>query len=426
MTINRNSADAALRERARAVIPKGMYGHQSAALLPDDYPQFFSHASGAMIWDVDGAGYIDFMCAYGPNLFGYADPEIDAAYVEQLKRGDTMTGPSALMVELAEAMTGQVAHADWALFCKNGGDATTAAVMSARAATRRKTIVRARGAYHGAAPWCTPAPAGVTPSDRADQILFDFNDVESLRAAVDKAGDDLAAVVASPIHQNTFHTQVMPTAEYAREARALCDAKGAMLIVDEVRTGFRTARGAIWDALGASPDLSAWGKVLANGHALSALLGNARARPGAEAIFVTGSFWFSAAPMAAALVVQRRIRETPYLEHIQRIGEALRDGLGELAGRHGVGFEQSGPVTMPLFLFEEDPDFRASYFWCSQMLRRGVYLHPWHNMFINAAMTDAHVETTLKAADEAFAALNAERASLPPNAKLPHLAARVG
>lgn len=423
MTASRNSADQALRERAKAVIPKGMYGHQSAALLPEGYPQFFSRGAGAKIWDVDGGEYIDFMCAYGPNLFGYADPEIDAAYIDQLKRGDTLTGPTPLIVELAEAMTAQVAHAEWALFCKNGGDATTAAVMSARAATRRKTIVRAHGAYHGAAPWCTPTSAGVTAGDRAHQIFCDFNDIDSLRAAVAEAGDDLAAVIASPISQNTFAVQAAPTPAYAREARTLCDAKGALLIVDEVRTGFRCARGAVWDELGAPPDLSAWGKVLANGHSLSALLGNARARPGAEAIFVTGSFWYSAAAMAAALVVQRRIRETRYLEQITRIGQALRDGLDDLARRHGVGFTQSGPVTMPLMLFAEDPDFRASYFWCSQMLRRGVYLHPWHNMFINAAMTDEHVAATLKAADASFAELNAERASLPPNTKLARRAA---
>src|SRR5580692_2140406 len=150
-----NSEDRALRERAKAVIPNGMYGHQSAALLPDDYPQFFGRAQGAYLWDVDGNRYIDFMCAYGPNLFGYGHEAIDEAYVDQLKRGDTMTGPGPVIVELAEALTAQVSHADWAIFCKNGTDATTMALMAARQHTKRKTIVRAKGAYHGCAPWCT-------------------------------------------------------------------------------------------------------------------------------------------------------------------------------------------------------------------------------------------------------------------------------
>ncbi|MGH6992892.1 MAG: aminotransferase class III-fold pyridoxal phosphate-dependent enzyme, partial [Caulobacteraceae bacterium] len=109
----RNSRDLELRERAEKVIPGGMFGHQSVRLLPEGYPQFFSRAKGARIWDADGTEYLDFMCAYGPNLMGYADPEIDAAYIGQLGLGDTLTGPTALLVELAEAMTAMVSHAAW-------------------------------------------------------------------------------------------------------------------------------------------------------------------------------------------------------------------------------------------------------------------------------------------------------------------------
>ena len=123
-----NSQDRQLRERAEAVIPGGMFGHQSVGLLPDDYPQFFAKGDGAHITDVDGNRYLDFMCAYGPNLFGYGHPEIDAAFVRQLGQGDTLTGPTAVMVELAEALTAMVTHADWAIFCTNGTDATTMAL----------------------------------------------------------------------------------------------------------------------------------------------------------------------------------------------------------------------------------------------------------------------------------------------------------
>jgi glutamate-1-semialdehyde 2,1-aminomutase len=418
-----NSQDSGWRQRAAAVIPNGMYGHLSTRLLPEAYPQFFARAEGARIWDVDGASYIDFMCAFGPNIFGYRDPEIDEAYIAQLRIGDTMTGPNPVMVQLAEALVAQVSHAEWALFCKNGTDATTAAVMAARSATGRQTILRAHGSYHGTSPWCTPLPAGTTKGERAGQLWFNFNDVESLKAAVAEAGDDLAAIIATPVNQHTFLDQQMPTIDYATTARALCDRTGAMLITDEVRTGFRHTRDGVWDTLGAHPDLSAWGKVLANGHCLSAVLGNARARPGIESIFVTGSYWFSAAAMAAGLVVLRRIRETAYLEDLQRTGQSLRTGLADLAARHGVDFHQTGPVTMPLFKFADDPDFRAGFYWCTEMLKQGVYMHPWHNMFINAAMTDAHIEQTLVAADKAFARLNAARATLPPNARLAALAA---
>jgi glutamate-1-semialdehyde 2,1-aminomutase len=412
------TADSTWRERAQRVVPGGMYGHLSTRFLPESYPQFFARAKGAKLWDVNGKEYVDYMCAFGPNLFGYGDPEIDDAYIAQLRQGDTMTGPTPLMVELAEAMVAQVSHAKWALFCKNGTDATTAAVMAARAGSGRNTILRARGSYHGTSPWCTPLPTGTTEADRSHQIYFDFNDVESLLAAAKEAGADLAGIIATPVNQHTFFTQEMPTAEYAKAARKICTERGAYLITDEVRTGFRCSRDGLWDGLGAPPDLSAWGKVLANGHCLSALLGNERARAGVESIFVTGSFWFSAAPMAAALVVMRRIRETPYLETLERLGTTLRAGLKEIATRHGVGFEQSGPVTMPLMKFADDPDFRIGFFWCSEMLSRGIYTHPWHNMFINTSMSDETVAQTLHAADGAFAAVAAVRATIPANARL--------
>jgi glutamate-1-semialdehyde 2,1-aminomutase len=417
-------ADRDLRRRAEAVIPGGMYGHQSVGLLPDDYPQFFRSGSGAHITDVDGRRYLDFMCAYGPSLFGYADPGIDAAYVKQLSEGDALTGPGARMVELAEGMVSMVSHADWAMFCKNGTDATTMAMMTARAHTGRKTLVLAKGAYHGAAPWCTPRPGGVIPSDRAHQQSCSYNDIPSLEAAVAAAGDDLAAIFAAPFRHDAFVDQVAPDPAYARRARQLADERGALLVVDDVRAGFRLARDCSWSRIGVSPDLSTWGKCIANGHPLSALLGNDRARTGAASIYVTGSFWFAGAAMAAGMETLKRIRETRYLEHIQDLGETLREGLAERAIAAGFGFRQSGPATMPLFLFDEDPDLRLGFAWSSAMLARGVYVHPWHNMFLCAAMTPADIQQALDAAEGAFADLKASRSSLGPVGKMAFLATR--
>ena len=220
------------------------------SLLPDSYPQFFARGSGAHIWDVDGRKYLDFMCAYGPNLLGYAHAGIDAAYAAQLAKGDALTGPTALLVELAEAFTGMVTHADWALFCKNGTDATSMAMVTARAHTRRKVIVLAKGAYHGAAPWCVPRPIGTTKEDRANQIFCAYNDIASLEAAVAQAGDDLAAVFAAPFKHDAFVDQKEPDPAYAKRARELCDQTGALLVVDDVRAGFRVARDCSWSAIG--------------------------------------------------------------------------------------------------------------------------------------------------------------------------------
>lgn len=396
-------ADGAdLRERARRVMPGGVYGHLSTTRLPANYPQFFVRAKGAHLWDADGRRFVDLMCAYGPNLFGYGHEEIDAAFVRQLGSGDTMTGPSPLIVELAETLTGMITGADWAMFCKNGNDATTAALMTARQHTGRATIVRASGAYHGSAPWCALGTNGVGPHDQADQIQCAYNDVGSLEAAVAAAGDGLAAIFASPIKHDFAVAQELPDPAYARRARELCDDRGALLVVDNVRGGFRLSRDCSWAAIGVVPDLSSWGKGLANGHALSALVGSDKARDAAASIFVTGSFWMQAAPMAASLVALRLIRETDYLEHTIRLGDMLRAGLQEAADRHGFGFTQSGPSQMPMMLFEDDPDLRLGLAWTSAAIDRGVYFHPAHNMFLCAAMDDADIEEAVAAGDAAF------------------------
>ncbi|HEX4742109.1 MAG TPA: aminotransferase class III-fold pyridoxal phosphate-dependent enzyme [Caulobacteraceae bacterium] len=415
-----NSADRALRDRAQAVIPNGMYGHQSAALLPDDYPQFFGKAQGAYLWDVDGNQYIDYMCGYGPNLFGYGHEAINKAYVDQLKLGDAMTGPGAAMVELAEAMTAQVSHADWAMFCKNGTDATTMAMMVARSHTRKNVIIRAKGAYHGSAPWCTPVKVGTAPSDQANQVFCDYNDIESLEAAVRQAGPDLAAIFASPIKHDTFVDQQLPSSDYARRARELCDEHGALLIVDDVRAGFRLARDCSWSLVGVKPDLSCWGKAIANGHPISALLGSNTCRQAAGTIFATGSYWFAAAAMAAGVVTQRLIRETDYLERTIALGERLRRGLDEAAQRHGFALRQTGPAQTPLIMFDDDPGYSKGYLWNAALLKRGVYFHPWHNMFMCAALTEADVDNTIDRADDAFAMVKAA-GPLEPVAKLARL-----
>jgi glutamate-1-semialdehyde 2,1-aminomutase len=418
-----NSRDRELRERAEAVIPGGMYGHQSVRLLPDDYPQFFSRGKGARLWDADGNEILDFMCAYGPNLFGYGDEGIDGAFTGQLARGDAMTGPTGLMVELAEAMTAMVSHADWAMFCKNGSDATLMALMTARAHTRRGTAILAKGAYHGAAPWCAQQRVGTIAEDKAGQVMCDYNDVASLEAAAEVAGDDLAAIFAAPLKHDAFVDQAEPSLAYARRARQICDATGALLVVDDVRAGLRIARDCSWSKIGVAPDLSTWGKCIANGHPISALLGADKARRAAGKLYATGSYWFAAAPMAAALATLERVRGSDYLERIEALGQRLRDGLAERATARGVALRQSGPVTMPLFLFEDDPDLRQGFCFGSEMLRRGVYVHPWHNMFLCAAMTEADIDQALDAADGALGALKAQAPTLAPVAKMSFLAA---
>ncbi|PYE30799.1 glutamate-1-semialdehyde 2,1-aminomutase [Rhizobium sp. PP-WC-1G-195] len=417
-----NSRNKELQDRARAVIPNGMYGHESVALLPEDYPQFFSRAEGTRLWDADGNEYIDYMCAYGPNLLGYRNKAVDAAANTQAALGDTMTGPSETMVVLAETFVSMINHAAWSMFCKNGSDATSMAMVVARAYRGRRKILVARGAYHGAAPWNTPNLSGILPEDRAHVIHFDYNDLDSLKAAILSSDGDVAGVFATPFRHEVFEDQELPSAEYAKGVRKLCDEADALLIVDEVRAGFRLARDCGWSLVGVDPDLSAWGKVIANGHPISALLGSEKARAAAGRIFVTGSFWFSAVPMAAAIATLDEIKNTNYLERIVFNAQLLRDGLASQALSHGFVLRQTGPAQMPQILFDEDPDMRKGYFWTAAAVRRGVYLHPYHNMFVNSALTTADVEKTLAATDEAFGELKKCLPTLRPQTKTAVLA----
>lgn len=407
MTTGERSRDAALRERARRVVPGGMTGHLHAALLPPGYPQFFASGSGCRVVDVDGREFLDFMCAWGLNVLGYRHPEVEAAAARQQALGDCLNGPSPWMVELAERLVDTAAHADWAMFQKNGTDATTVALMIARAATGRRKVIVARRSYHGAAPWCTPVPAGTTAEDRAHRVEITYNDIDGLESAFERVSGDLAAILVTP-HRHELGTEQQPVdPAFARRIRALCDRAGAALVLDEVRTGLRIDLAGSWEPLGIRPDLSAWSKAIANGHALAAVTGIDALRDAATRIFTTGSFWCGAVAMAAGVATLEIALREGLVAHLDRVGRRLREGLATQSASHGVPVRQSGPVQMPLVLFEDDPDFAKGTLFCAEALAHGAYLHPRHNMFLSLAHTEADIDRALAATDRAFAAVAA-------------------
>jgi glutamate-1-semialdehyde 2,1-aminomutase len=399
------TADRALRSRAAAVIPGGMYGHQSAGPLPPEYPQFMAQGRGARVWDADGNCYVDLICSYGPVVLGHQHPAVEEAASKQAALADCQNGPGAVMVDLAELLTSTVRHADWAMFAKNGTDATTMCCTIARAQTGRKQILVARGAYHGAAPWCTPRLAGTTPEDRANLGYYAYNDLDSVRSAAAQAGDDLAAIMVSPFRHDAGFDQELADPAFARGLREICDASGAALILDDVRCGFRLHLGGSWEPLGVDPDLSAWSKAIANGHPLAAVLGNDRFRAGAGSVFVTGSFWFSAVPMAAAIATIGALRAEGAIEAMERSGNALRDGILSQAGSWGLAVNYTGPVQMPYLSFAGDAGYALGSLFAAEAIRRGAYLHPRHNWFVSAAITDDDIDLALSATDAAFAAV---------------------
>jgi glutamate-1-semialdehyde 2,1-aminomutase len=398
--------DRQLRERAAKVIPGGLWGHMNVDGFSRDYPQFFERAEGCTLWDVDGARYIDFMCSWGPVVLGHRHPAVEAAVDRQRALGDAMDGPAPVLVDLAELLVETIPFADWALFQKNGSDATTACVTIARAGTGRRKILAARGSYHGAVPWCSPSLAGITAEDRAHLILFDYNDTESLEAAVKSAEGDLAGVILTAFKHDYGADQAMIDPAFLARARQLCDAQDAALILDDVRAGFRIDLRGSWAPLGVEPDLAAFSKAIANGYALSAVVGRDRFRAPASfgKVFVTGSFWYGAVSMAAAVATLKTLRDDRVIEHTAAMGQRLRDGLASLADRRGLGLRQTGPTQMPMVLFDDDPKFARGNAFCNAALKAGAYFHPRHNMFLSGAHTPALIDRALEAAEVGMAA----------------------
>lgn len=397
-----NSRNSALLARARQVVPGGVWGHMAVRGVAPGYPQFFSRSEGCRVWDADGNEYVDFMCAWGPNLLGYHHPVVDAAAFAQMKEADIGNGPTEAMVELAELMVDTIDGADWALFQKNGTDATTVCVMIARAQAGRRKILVARGAYHGAAPWCSPYNVGATAEDKAHLITFDFNNSASLRAAADEAGSDLAGVMLSAFRHDVQRDQEMIDPAFLNEARAICDRAGAALILDDVRASFRIDLRGSWAPHGVKPDLSAMSKSIANGWPISAVVGANSFRDPASRIFTTGSFWYGAASMAAAIATIGVLQQTDAIGHTTDMGERLRIGLDEAARSNGFRLRQTGPAQMPMVLFEGDSDLRVGNAFGLAALRHGAYFHPRHNMFLCAAHTAADVDLGVEAADLAM------------------------
>jgi glutamate-1-semialdehyde 2,1-aminomutase len=244
--------------------------------------------------------------------------------------------------------------------------------------------------------------AGVTAEDRAHLLHFNYNDVDSIDAAVEAAGGDLAAIVVSAFRHDMGVAQEMPSLAFAWHVRSVCDSTGAALILDDVRAGFRLHLGGSWETLGVRPDLSAFSKAIGNGYALAAVTGREWLRDAATQVFSTGSFWCGAVAMAAAVATLGELRRVDAPAVLLGLGERLREGLAERAAFRRVRISQSGPAAMPTVLFEDDPEWKKGYAFCAEALRHGAYLHPKHNMFLSCAHTEADIDVVLEAADRGF------------------------
>jgi glutamate-1-semialdehyde 2,1-aminomutase len=398
-----------LFDRAWRVIPCGIYGHTApAAAVPGAFPYYAQRAAGSRYWDVDGNEYIDYMCGYGPVVLGHQHAEIEEAAARAQRDTLCVNHPTSIMVELAESLVSLVDFSAWAVFGKNGSDMTSWAVQVAREHTQRRKILKVSGAYHGMDPWCTPGHAGLIEEDRAHIHDFDWNDLDSFDRLLKRYRDDIAGVIMTPFHHPVFKASQMPSDGFWSHIEAACRRDGIVLILDDIRAGFRLDLRGSHKLFGFEPDLICFCKAIANGHPLAATLGRKELRVAASKVFLTGSYWNSAPAMAAAMKCLSVLSAQEVPSQLRRTGEALMQGLVERGRRHGYSVLPSGPPAVPFITFDGDPSMRRRQRFCAEVTRRGAFFHPHHNWFISAAHSPADVEATLHMADEAFAVLRGE------------------
>lgn len=324
----------ALKERACAVIPGGSqtFSKGPTQFVQPVAPTFLKRGQGCRVWDVDGNEYVDFCMALGPIILGYNDPVVQEAVARQMKDGVSFSLPHPLEVELAELLIQIIPSAQMVRFGKNGSDATSGAVRLARAYTGRDII--ACCGYHGWQDWfigTTTRNKGVPLAVRNLTLPFEYNKIDPLKQIFAEHPRKIAAVILEPMGVEE------PRDNFLAQVRELTRKEGALLIFDEVLTGFRFALGGAQEYFGVTPDLSCFGKALANGYPLSAVVGPREIMKGFEEVFFSFTFGGEALSLAAAVATIRQMQKLNVVAHLWQQGEKLRDGVRVLARQWGLG-----------------------------------------------------------------------------------------
>jgi len=394
-------------DRALNVIPSGVYGHlgpTEGLFLPlEKWPLISSRAQGTYFWDMDGNRYLDFMCAYGPNVLGYNDPDVDAAAIAQLNVGNCTTAPSYKMVECAELLVDTVATADWAFFMKNGTDATTFGIMTARAHTRKRKVFFLKNYYHGNDPWAMKADyPGILPEDVAHNVILPWFDIQALQDAYDACGGDVAALIAQPYDHGNFFDNRVATKEYWAQVRKFCTEKNIVLIIDDVRAGFRLDLAGSDHFYGFEADIICFCKALANGYNMSAACGKEFLRPAASSLSFTGSYWMSAEPFAACIACINKLKKLDAPAMFRRLGTQLTNGLKEAGKCFGFDLVVSGEPALFYLRIANDDSLMLHQEWVAECVSRGLFITSHHNHFMNAAMTEEDIKLAIDIGADAF------------------------
>lgn len=415
---------AALHARATGTLAGGV--STAFRMYERPVPLFFAAAAGAHLTDVDGHTYLDFVCGFGPVILGHGHPEVTEAVAAAAGGLQQLGGQHEAEIELAERLCRHVPAFELVRPSLSGSEAVHAALRLARAATGRTLVVKFAGQYHGwfdnvyattgHLPPLVPESAGQPLSALADIVALEWNDLEALEQLFAWAGERIAAVIMEPYPCNGG---VIPAAPgFLEAARRLTQDAGAILIFDEVITGFRIGLGGAQGELGITPDLAIVAKAMGNGFPVSAFGGRRDLMDlvASNRVVHAGTYNGGGVSVAAALATLDVLEREPIHERLRALGSRLRDGLVDAAARHGHRLVAAGPGPVFFTWLLPDGEVRtyrdhlradtATYGrFAERMLEEGVRVIPAGRWYLNAAHTEVDVDVAIEAADRAFAAL---------------------
>ncbi len=416
-----------LFEKSQALIPGGVNSPVRAFRAVGGTPVFFREGHGSRLIDEDGRQYIDYVGSWGPLILGHADPEVVEAVSRAAARGLSFGAPTALELEMAEVLTSSLPSLEQVRLVSSGTEAVMSALRLARGFTGRSLLVKFEGCYHGhsdfllvkagsgALTFGNPTSAGVPPELAAHTLVLDYNDAQQVADAFAKYGDDIAAVVLEPIAGNMNF--VRPSREFVATLRELCTRHGAMLVFDEVMTGFRVGARGAQGLFGVEPDLTTLGKVICGGMPVGAFGGRrdvmSKLAP-LGPVYQAGTLSGNPVAVSAGLATLKRVLAPGFFDRLARTTASLLEGLLREAasagvplsgdcegGMFGIFFRARLPGTFAEVM-QSDRDAFNRFF--HAMLERGVYLAPsaYEAGFVSSAHTPADLEATFAAARAAF------------------------
>lgn len=395
-----------LYKEALDLIPGAILGiRRPYNFVEGEYPIFFDHAQGSKVYDVDGNSYIDYLCAYGPIIIGHREPEIDNAVIAQIQeKGFCFSLTQPIQNKLAKKLQSLIPSCEKSVFVKTGSDATTTAVRIARGYTHRTKILRC--GYHGWHDWCVEVKGGIPEKLYEDVFEFEYNNLPALENLLKTHGNDVAGIIITPVGHPLAHEVQMPKSGYLKAVKELAHQYGAVLIFDEIRSGFRVNLGGAQKEFGVTPDLAVFGKAIANGYPLSVVVGKAEIMNVLEhEVFLSSTFFPNSLEQVAALKTIEILERDNILGVIREKGMKFGKRVEELISETEVPCNFSGAPWMPFITFKSDPDkkykkLRTSFY--TELIRRGVFLQPYHHGYIAYRHTEEDFEYTLDMIKESF------------------------